>query len=76
MAMKAEGTSEKDARNKIWMVDSKGLIVNNRPEGGVAGHKVHYAKNHAPIKALVDIVRTIKPSVLIGKGLFFTSNNV
>ncbi|XP_067010270.2 NADP-dependent malic enzyme isoform X2 [Anabrus simplex] len=66
MAMMEEGTSEQEARDKIWMVDSKGLIVKDRPEGGVLGHKIHYAKNHAPIKDLETIVQTIKPSVLIG----------
>lgn len=66
MAMKAEGTSEADARAKIWMVDSKGLIVKNRPEGGVTGHKVHYAQDHAPIKTLREVVINVKPTILIG----------
>ncbi|KAL6954802.1 NADP-dependent malic enzyme [Sarracenia purpurea var. burkii] len=39
MAMQKEGTSEQDAKDKIWMVDSRGLIVTDRPEGGVTGHK-------------------------------------
>jgi len=66
MAMQAEGTSVEDARDKIWMVDSKGLIVKDRPEGGVTGHKVLYAKNHAPIRNLEEVVKEVKPSVLIG----------
>nr|CAD7195183.1 unnamed protein product [Timema douglasi] len=66
MAMQEEGTSSEDARAKIWMVDSKGLIVKGRPEGGVTGHKVHYAQVHAPIKNLDEVVRTVKPTVLIG----------
>ncbi|RZB39310.1 NADP-dependent malic enzyme, partial [Asbolus verrucosus] len=66
MAMKAEGTSEEDAKSKIWMVDSKGLIVKDRPEGGVTGHKVHYAQNHAPIKTLTEVVKSVKPTILIG----------
>jgi malate dehydrogenase (oxaloacetate-decarboxylating)(NADP+) len=69
MAMQAEGTSIEDARDKIWMVDSKGLIVKDRLEGGVTGHKVHYAKNHAPIKNLDEVVREVKPSVIIGEML-------
>jgi malate dehydrogenase (oxaloacetate-decarboxylating)(NADP+) len=67
MAMRAEGTSTEDARDKIWMVDSKGLIVKDRPEGGVTGHKVLYAKHHVPIPNLEEIVREVKPSVLIGE---------
>ncbi|XP_069700053.1 NADP-dependent malic enzyme-like isoform X2 [Periplaneta americana] len=66
MAMQQEGTSLEDARAKIWMVDSKGLIVKDRPEGGVTGHKVHYAQNHPPIKNLGDVVKKVKPSVIIG----------
>lgn len=77
MAMKKEGTSEQDARDKIWMVDSKGLIVKDRPEGGVTGHKVHYAKKHAPIKNLADVVKKVKPSILIGKsiGVYFCTES-
>lgn len=66
MAMMAEGTTEEAAREKIWMVDSKGLIVKDRPEGGISGHKTHYAHNRAPIKTLTEVVKTIKPSILIG----------
>ncbi|XP_018570419.1 NADP-dependent malic enzyme isoform X2 [Anoplophora glabripennis] len=66
MAMMAEGTSEADARSKIWMVDSKGLIVKDRPEGGISENKALYAHPHAPVKTLTDVVKTIKPSILIG----------
>lgn len=66
-AMIAEGTSEADARGKIFLVDSKGLIVKDRPDGGISGHKVRFAKNMAPIRNLGDVVKTVKPSVLIGK---------
>ncbi|CAH1967250.1 unnamed protein product [Acanthoscelides obtectus] len=66
MAMTAEGTPEAEARKKIWMVDSKGLIVKDRPEGGISGHKVHYAHEHPPVKTLVEVVKTIKPTMLVG----------
>lgn len=66
MAMKHEGTSEQDARDKIWMVDSKGLIVKDRPEGGVTGHKVHFARRCAPVKTLTEVVKLVKPNILIG----------
>ncbi|XP_046738604.1 NADP-dependent malic enzyme-like isoform X1 [Diprion similis] len=66
MAMQKEGVSVEDAKSKIWMVDSKGLIVKNRPEGGLTEHKLHYARNHAPIRTLVDVVKTARPTVLIG----------
>lgn len=66
MAMQKEGTSYEDAIKKIWMVDSKGLMVKNRPEGGISGHKEAFAKDHAPMKKLGDVVKAIKPSILIG----------
>lgn len=66
MAMKAEGTSEKDAISKIWLVDSKGLIVNDRPEGGINEHKKVFAKNFGPVKELNQAVKAVKPSILIG----------
>ncbi|XP_072375904.1 NADP-dependent malic enzyme-like [Diabrotica undecimpunctata] len=66
MAMIKEGTSENDARKKIWMVDSKGLIVKDRPEGGINHHKELYAHEHSPVKTLTEVVKSIKPSILIG----------
>ncbi|KAK9891773.1 hypothetical protein WA026_016569 [Henosepilachna vigintioctopunctata] len=65
-AMKKEGVCEEEARSKIWMVDSKGLIVKNRPSGGITIHKEAFAHEHSPIESLDEIVREIKPSVLIG----------
>ncbi|ENN74033.1 hypothetical protein YQE_09374, partial [Dendroctonus ponderosae] len=63
MAMQSEGTSEQDARSKIWMVDSKGLIVKDRPSGGISEHKAPYAQNHAPIETLTDVVKQVKPGL-------------
>lgn len=66
MAMTDEGASLEEARGKVFLVDSKGLIVKNRPTGGVAGHKVSYAKDLPPMDKLEDVVRSIKPTALIG----------
>lgn len=74
IAMQKEGVSEEEAKSKIWMVDSKGLIVQNRPKGGLTEHKLHYARNDEPIDTLIEVIKTVKPSVLIGaaavKGAF------
>ncbi|KAB0790710.1 hypothetical protein PPYR_14844 [Photinus pyralis] len=66
MAMMKEGTSACDALKKIWMIDSKGLIVKNRPEGGINEEKAVYARDHAPVKTLEEVVRIAKPTILIG----------
>ena len=66
MAMQDLGISEEDARSKIFLKDSKGLIVKNRPTGGISGHKASFVKDLPPMETLEEIVKTIKPTVLIG----------
>ncbi|KAF2361748.1 Malic enzyme NAD-binding [Trinorchestia longiramus] len=66
MAMADEGISESDARSKIYLRDSKGLIVKDRPSGGVTGHKVSFQKDLPPLESLEEIVKSVKPTVLIG----------
>ncbi|XP_050730185.1 NADP-dependent malic enzyme-like isoform X2 [Eriocheir sinensis] len=66
MAMQEEGLGEEEARSKIWLVDSRGLIVKDRPKGGINGHKQSFAHPHTPMESLEDIVREIKPTALIG----------
>lgn len=65
-AMLAEGTCIEDARSKIWMMDIDGLLAKGRPEGRLEGHKQHFAKDHAVVKSLHELVKEIKPSILIG----------
>ncbi|XP_053605392.1 NADP-dependent malic enzyme-like isoform X2 [Plodia interpunctella] len=66
MAMTGEGCTEEQALEHIWMVDSKGLIVRDRPEGGLNEHKERFARAHAPVRSLEEVVDIAKPSVLIG----------
>lgn len=66
MAMVQEGLTEKEARKRIWLVDSKGLIVKDRPEGGINEHKAHYAHEHSAVKTLAEAVKVLKPTILIG----------
>ncbi|UJR30138.1 hypothetical protein I4U23_017679 [Adineta vaga] len=66
VAMEREGVSVEDARKKVFLVDSKGLVVKNRPTGGLNEEKKRYAHEHECIVKLADIVKAIKPSFLIG----------
>ncbi|KOB67804.1 Malic enzyme [Operophtera brumata] len=62
MAMRAQGCTEEEARARVWMVDSKGLIVRNRPEGGLNVHKERFAHDHPPVRTLQEVVDLVKPS--------------
>lgn len=66
MAMQERGLSLETALSKIWLVDSKGLVVKDRPAGGVTGQKVMFAKEHKPISSLEEIIKTLKPTAIIG----------
>ncbi|KAL2940242.1 NADP-dependent malic enzyme [Bienertia sinuspersici] len=58
-------TPLEEARKKIWLVDSKGLIVNSRKES-LQQFKKPWAHEHEPVKGLVNAVKALKPTVLIG----------
>ncbi|XP_069747004.1 NADP-dependent malic enzyme-like [Narcine bancroftii] len=64
MAMEKEGTPKHEALKKIWMVDSKGLIVKGRSH--LTHEKQMFAQDHPPIKSLEEIVQKVKPTALIG----------
>ncbi|XP_032592804.1 NADP-dependent malic enzyme isoform X2 [Drosophila grimshawi] len=66
MAMKEEGLSEEEAKARIWMVDSRGVIVRDRPKGGLTEHKLHFAQVSSPIDTLLEAVTKVRPNVLIG----------
>ncbi|RWR97985.1 NADP-dependent malic enzyme isoform X2 [Cinnamomum micranthum f. kanehirae] len=55
----------KSARKKIWLVDSKGLIVRSRKES-LQHFKKPWAHENEPVTELLDAVKAIKPTVLIG----------
>ena len=63
---KREGIPYKEALKKIWLKDSRGLVVKDRPSGGISEHKAPFAHQHEPMEELGDIVKTLKPTVLIG----------
>ncbi|KAL0910170.1 hypothetical protein M5K25_021117 [Dendrobium thyrsiflorum] len=54
-----------EARKKIWLVDSKGLIVSTRKES-LQHFKKPWAHEHEPVGNLLDAVKAIKPTILVG----------
>jgi len=63
-AMIAEGLSEAEARKRIWLVDSRGLVVKDRE--GLNKHKLPYAHEHAPVGDFLSAIKTLKPTAIIG----------
>jgi len=67
MAMeKREGIPREEALKHIWLRDSRGLVVKNRPEGGISEPKEPFAHEHEPVSDLMEIIKDIKPTCIIG----------
>lgn len=64
MAMEKEGLPKDECIKKIWMVDSKGLIVKGRDN--LTHEKERFAHEHPPMKSLEDVVKELKPTAIIG----------
>uniref|UniRef100_A0A8C4IZK6 Malic enzyme n=2 Tax=Dromaius novaehollandiae TaxID=8790 RepID=A0A8C4IZK6_DRONO len=64
MAMEKEGISREDAIRKIWMVDSKGLIVKGRSH--LNHEKEMFAQDHPSVNTLEEVVQKVKPTAIIG----------
>jgi malate dehydrogenase (oxaloacetate-decarboxylating)(NADP+) len=63
-AMVAEGSKEADARLRVWLTDSRGLVVKNR--AGLNEHKLRYAHEHAPVADFLTAIQMLKPTAIIG----------
>ncbi|CAN1240944.1 NADP-dependent malic enzyme [Linum perenne] len=62
---KRTNTPLEECRKRIYLVDSKGLIVKSRLES-LQNFKKPWAHEHEPVKNLLDAVHALKPTVLIG----------
>jgi malate dehydrogenase (oxaloacetate-decarboxylating)(NADP+) len=63
-AMVAKGLDRKRARERCWLFDSHGLVVKQRSD--LAAHKLPYAHEHAPAATLLEAVKALKPTAIIG----------
>lgn len=73
-AMMTEGLSKQEAKSAIWLVDSQGLVHTGRL--GLEPFKQKYAQDMEQVSgwkllepdrvALLDVVRNVKPGILIG----------
>ena len=57
------GLDEEAARQRLWLVDSKGLIVSGRDH--LKEHTLPYAHPHREA-SFIDAIRQVRPQVLIG----------
>ena len=73
-ALADEGLDEREARRRVWMVDSSGLVVEGRPD--LEGFKRSFARAADEVATwdagdrgaipLVQTARLVRPTVLIG----------
>ena len=63
-AMVDDGDTLEEARKKCWFVDSKGLIVKERDN--LVEHKLRYAHDFPYQKTLLDAIKALKPTAIIG----------
>ena len=63
-AMIAASVNEAQARRRCWLVDSKGLVVKGRAD--LAAHKRPYAHEHAVVGSLLEAVKALRPTAIIG----------
>jgi malate dehydrogenase (oxaloacetate-decarboxylating)(NADP+) len=63
-AMVAQGATQAEARLRIWLVDSRGLVVKGREN--LNANKLNYAHEHSPVGDFLTAIGTLKPTAIIG----------
>lgn len=62
-----QGLSVEEARRRIWLIDSQGLVYEGR--GSLAEHKKYFARNDysgPPMTDILEIIDYVKPTALLG----------
>jgi len=62
--MMEAGLSEPEARRRIWLIDSRGLVVEGRE--GLQEQKLPYTQPHDAVSDVRTVIETVKPAALIG----------
>ncbi|KHJ80644.1 malic enzyme, NAD binding domain protein [Oesophagostomum dentatum] len=65
LQMMEEGISEEAARANIFFLNSKGLITKESAKNLSHRHK-HFAKDLPHMKGLLDVIKMVKPNMLLG----------
>jgi malate dehydrogenase (oxaloacetate-decarboxylating)(NADP+) len=63
-----EGLTEDEARRKFWLVDSNGLVTNDRGDK-LAEHKIYFARDDndgKQVQSLKRLIEWIEPTILMG----------
>ncbi|MCO5590883.1 hypothetical protein L7F22_044858 [Adiantum nelumboides] len=63
-----QGLSDEEAKKRIWLCDSKGLVTNDRGDK-LPQHKIHFSRDDnegKQCKTLIEAVEYIKPTAIIG----------
>lgn len=63
-AMREEGLTDKQAKERCWMFDTKGLVVKNRER--LEDFKKPYAKDFDNLQDFAECIRKIKPTAIVG----------
>ncbi|KAG8628860.1 hypothetical protein KVT40_002725 [Elsinoe batatas] len=63
-----EGLSEEQARRNFWLVDSKGLVTDDRGDK-LPEHKIYFSRpdnKGQQYRSLEEVIEYVKPTILIG----------
>ncbi|MBL0109032.1 MAG: NAD-dependent malic enzyme [Ignavibacteria bacterium] len=62
--LQENGLSKVEALERIWMFNSKGLLVNSRSD--LENYKKTFAHDHEPIADFITAIRQLRPTAIIG----------
>ncbi len=63
-SMVAQGLNKEEARKRLWLVDSKGLVVKSR--SGLTEHKQQFAHDHRALPDFQSAIESVKPTAIVG----------